>query len=530
MALVIMAAVYISVRYFLEITVAEGKYGLVLPTKLISLALFGFFFLLIFSNLAAAVGYFYHARDLPLILASPVPTRHLYLSRLAIVLINSSWIFGLFGIPSALAYDHVFSLGWQFLATACGATFLFLLIPASISSIVVTVVVNVIPAHRVRDLIAFLALGIVVILFLAYNADFPIFKPGDDHFQELLLHLMTLQDLSPTWFPSHWLSTVLSYFLTKDTENVRLSVTLLVTTALGSVALGFLVFDLFFIRGWNACQNFSRARVPISPLRSLSRRLSLPLGLQLRAFIAKETRMFLRDTTQCMQLLMLLMLTFVYLYNFRTLRYVSTLDEGVLVWWQVVLCVANVVMGSCVVSAITIRFVFPSVSLEGRAFPLICAAPLTLRQILQYKFYVWLIPMTITCTVLFVSGGWAILVPPKTVIVCAVLAIPVTIGIVGLGIGIGAVYFNFDWESPTQVAASLGTLVYMALSLGIILVTLIPASFLIGLSCIPTLANSFHETERFIAISCSYILVFAINIYAAQRALKVGAHTLAAKT
>jgi len=236
--------------------------------------------------------------------------------------------------------------------------------------------------------------------------------------------------------------------------------------------------------------------------------------------------MFIRDTSQWMQLVALLLLTFFYLYNFRALRLITDLGTETQAWWQAILGVSNIALASCIVAAISTRFVFPSVSTEGRAYVLIRSAPMSIEKLLWHKFLVWLPAIATVSVILLVSGAWASQAPPATVLLSAFLGLATSVGTVGLGIGVGAVYARFDWHSPTQVAASFGSLVYMLLSLCTTFVTLIPASFLIVLTCVPNFSSQFGSWEHRIAVGCSYFLVIFINGAAARGALLAGAQAL----
>ena len=89
--------------------------------------------------------------------------------------------------------------------------------------------------------------------------------------------------------------------------------------------------------------------------------------------------MFLRDVSQWSQLLLLLALVLVYLYNFRVLDldrnpYMSGMIKNVYAF-------VNLAMAGLVMSTVCARFVFPAVSAEGAAFWIIRTAPISLRLV-----------------------------------------------------------------------------------------------------------------------------------------------------
>ncbi len=79
--------------------------------------------------------------------------------------------------------------------------------------------------------------------------------------------------------------------------------------------------------------------------------------------LVKDLKVFLRDTTQWSQLLLLVALALVYLYNFRVLDldripYMSGVVKNAYAF-------VNLAMAAFVLSAVAVRFVFPAVSRRG---------------------------------------------------------------------------------------------------------------------------------------------------------------------
>ena len=101
--------------------------------------------------------------------------------------------------------------------------------------------------------------------------------------------------------------------------------------------------------------------------------------------------MFLRDVSQWSQLLLLLALMLVYLYNFRVLDlervpYMSGIVKNVY-------ALINLGMAGFVMATVAVRFVFPAVSAEGAAFWIIRTAPIAPRDFLWSKFWTGLVPV-----------------------------------------------------------------------------------------------------------------------------------------
>ena len=124
------------------------------------------------------------------------------------------------------------------------------------------------------------------------------------------------------------------------------------------------------------------------------------------------------------------------------------------------------------------------------------------------------------------AGGVAIQLPPAAVVICGALACAMSIGIVGLAVGLGAMYARFDWESSTQISASFGSLIFMLMALALVFVSLIPTLLIVMLHTVPNISLRLGPTDYRLAMSCASFLVFFMNFIAARWALRAGAEAL----
>src|SRR5437763_7334341 len=160
----IFGVVYRLLKYFRGVQ----EIGPLLAGKLLGLILVGFFSILLLSNVITALSSFFLARDLDLLVASPVDWLKLYGAKLLETGVNSSWMVVLMAVPMFAAFGVAYHGGPFFPLLVIGVFVPFLVIPAVIGSALTLVLVNVFPARRTRDIlsvIAVLAAGGIVLLF-----------------------------------------------------------------------------------------------------------------------------------------------------------------------------------------------------------------------------------------------------------------------------------------------------------------------------------------------------------------------------
>ena len=152
----------------------------------------------------------------------------------------------------------------------------------------------------------------------------------------------------------------------------------------------------------------------------------------------------------------------IYLYNF------SVLPLGKREYLQNLVSFINMGLAAFVLAAVSARFVFPAVSLEGDAFWIVRSSPVSIRTFLWIKFFVYLLPLLLLSEVLIVVTNILLDVAPFMMILSILTIFSMVPGIVSMGIGLGAMYPDFHSENPGQSVTSLGGLIYMTLCIGFI--------------------------------------------------------------
>lgn len=185
-----------------------------------------------------------------------------------------------------------------------------------------------------------------------------------------------------------------------------------------------------------------------------------------RALILKDAKTFFRDTTQWSQLILLAALVVVYVYNFRILpRAGAYLAQFYLAQ---ALAFLNLALAGFVVASIAVRFIFPSVSIEGRSFWILQSAPIRLRTLWWSKFWSGLVPLLVLGALLVILSNQALQVGPFMMAVSVASLALMTFGIAALGLCIGSCYPRFDVEHVAKIPSSFGGAVYMITAIAFI--------------------------------------------------------------
>ncbi len=459
----IFAFFFRALSYFL----AVPEFGPVLTYKLLGMVFITFFSILLFSNIVTSLSAFYLSRDLDRLVAAPVSRRDFFYARFTETVIDSSWMLVLFAAPAFLAYGVVHGTGPAFYLMTALTLPPFLIIPAALGIILTTVLVNVFPARRTKDILLLLSVVAVALLYLLFRLVRPERLVKPEGFADFTAFLTAMQ--SPEWsfLPSTWATEILFPMLGLRGGMPFFYFLLLASSAGVALMASEAVVERLFLRGWTKAQEGRQARLTQRALweRALAAVTAI-FPQQTRVIVAKEVKAFFRDTSQWSQLILLLALVVVYVYNFSVLPLQGS--PLVTFYFKNVIAFLNLALAAFVIASVAARFVFPSFSGEGRAFWLMKTAPLPARRIWWAKFWVGLVPLLVFGEVLVLATNSYLRVMPFMMWLSAGTLFGMVFPIVALALAVGAAYPNFDADNAAKIAASAGALVYMVLCMSFI--------------------------------------------------------------
>jgi ABC-2 type transport system permease protein len=446
-------------RYFKGVP----EIGELLAGKLLGLVLIGFFAILLLSNVITALSSFFLAKDLDLLVSGPVDWLNLYLAKLFETVLHSSWMVVLMSVPMFAAYGVVYEGGPWFPLVVLAMFVPFIVIPSVVGSAVTLILVNVFPARRTRDIlsvIAVLTAGGIVLLFRLVRPE-QLARP--EGFRSLVDFVTVLRTPTSPLLPSEWVQRTVMGWLTRHSEAIHPY--MLWTTAAALVVIGALIHRALYAKGFSKAQESGQQIAKPGMLGRVTGRVLTTFGVTRRELLLKELRLFFRDTTQWSQLILLAVLVVVYVFN---IKYLPLRGADVTFFLVNVVPFLNLVLAGFVLASIAARFIFPSVSLEGRTLWLLRSSPLNVRELLWAKFWIGTLPLMILALAIVTLTN-AMLEVSAFMFWVSVLTITfMTFGLAGLAMGFGTLFPQFETENAAQIPTSFGGLLFMMASVALI--------------------------------------------------------------
>ena len=453
---------YLVIRRVLRYFETVFDLGPGLAYQLLLIILLTFLSMLLFSNLVASLSTYFLARDLDLVHATPISRDAFFFARLLQTTVNSSWMVLFFSIPIFAAYGSVFGGGWVLYVWIGLILPLFLIIPAALGIVITHLLVYFLPAKRIRDVLFFIGLIAFVVMFFLFRFSQPERLVQPESFGNFMQFLSAMETPSSPFLPSSWSADILAGTLFNRETEQGFFFALLASYALFLPVAASWISGAVYFEGWSKAQESRQGRRKFVWFDRLLDAATRLFPETTRAIMIKDIKTFLRDTTQWSQLFLLLALIVVYLYNFKVLPLDrSPMPAGVL---RTLVSFANLALAGFVLSAVAVRFAFPAISLEGKSFWILQSAPISLRALLWSKFWLIFVPLLLLGELLVFLSNLLLHVPDWMMALSLITVCLMTFGIAAIGVGLGALYPNFNYDNAAEIPTSFGGAVAMILS------------------------------------------------------------------
>jgi ABC-2 type transport system permease protein len=340
-------------------------FALVLLRNLLGLVFLVATVILFSSSLTAAIGAYFTDLDLDLYHSAPRPKLRIALTRWVKTLGQSATVVFVFLIPLVVAFAQRYERSAGFVLVVLVNLLLVLTIPVSLASTVILLLVRWFPVRRIHQIVATIAVLVLTLVVVAFRMSRPERFFTEVSSTDVAEVLRSIELPAMSVYPS----TAVAELMTRP-ETPLLAPRVAIMAAIA--------FALFVaVARWWYFTAFVRARESMAPTAigavsatNLLDRLLARADPPLRAMVGKEVRTVGRDVAQWSQLLLMGALLFIYLYNIRMLPLTGDARAALVAY-------ANLGMSGFVIAAICLRFAYPSVSAEGKAFWILQTAPVS---------------------------------------------------------------------------------------------------------------------------------------------------------
>ena len=498
----------IGIFYFtkniLSYLIEDVKIGMFLLHRFIFVVLFIFFMTVNIGNIVVSYSTLFKSSEVGFLLTTPTSFAKIFFIKFLDNFFYSSSTLLLMVSAALAGYNSYLRLPWFFIPLEVAFLILpFMLIAGTLGAITLLVIMRLAAIFGMKKVITSLAIfyAASTILFYIFSSPVQLVTNVFAYFPNLNYYFGFLESPVVKLLPNHWVADGLYWLASGKLLAAGWNIYLLFV-----VATLFLFFALFLARKWfyktwlvflNLSNELSLKKKKNYKALFAFERNSILKPVQ-EVLLKRELLLFIRDPSQWTHFLVMAFLITIFVIS------ISSIDVMILnaydIYLKTIVYLIIYLFNVFLIASMSLRFIFPLVSLEGETIWKIRSAPVDYKKMILTRLFIYfLVIFTIGQVLNFVSNF------QFSIVLTAISQLNtafVTITLVSLNFGMGSVYSNFKEKNPIRVASSQGASLTF-------LFTIIYLVFLIILLFAP-LSNYFYTLDKNSISSVSQLMITSI--------------------
>lgn len=448
---------YNSIHYLMN----QAHIGLYLLHKFFSIMFFVLFLSVHIGNVVVAYSTFYKSREVMYLFSQPVSFANIFLIKFLDNFFYSSTTLLLIGIAVIYAYGNYFSLPFYFYIMVLALIFFpFLLIAAAMAVIVLFILIKLVDKYKATTvLIVFILLYVFILLVYFYLSN------PFELVENALNNPLSVESLSGyepfilKYLPNYWVSEFL-YWTIKGNKIIstyyaiiNFLVAILMLTSIYYLAKIFYRKSFLIVQGLNLFSEKGKYSKNIFQVPLFSNR-------QTDVIFKKEYLQFFREPSQWIQLLV--MLIFMLIFSISVMNYEYKTNDPFL---KTVSYISIFIFVAFLIASLSLRFIFPALSIEYKNFWKIRSAPLNLNKFYNVKLIYYGLPTILLALILIIFSHLQFLKYELLPKVSISLILLTSLVLIILNFSGGGYFSIFSEKSPVRIASTQAASLIFLLSL-----------------------------------------------------------------
>lgn len=460
---------------YLMVTVKIGSF---LLHRFILVVLFIFFITVNIGNIVVSFSTLYKSNEVNFLITKPISFTKLFLIKFLDNFFYSSTTLLLIIFSVLVGYAVYFQLNWTFYPIALFLLILpFMFIAGSLGAIILLIILKLSYRFGTKKVL----LSIVVIYFAGvisfYFISNPIYliQKVFDYYPNINQYFGFLENSTVKYLPNYWVADSL-YWISEDKFSRAIPfIYANVTTSMFVFALAIFAAKRWYYQTWLTSLNISSDLRLKSKLNNKFLRFDKASSLNSfdESIFKREFWLFFREPSQWGHFLIMIFLITIFVSSISGVNnvIVNAYNEYLKTIIYLVITLFNVFL----IASLSLRFVFPLISLEGETLWKIRSAPINFNHLLLKRLAIYFtIIFLVGQTISFFSNKNF---PEQLSIVAQINIAIISISLVSMNFGMGGIFANFKEKNAIRLASSQGasitflfTLFYLILLIAIMFV------------------------------------------------------------
>lgn len=488
------------ISYLLE----DVKIGIYLLHRFIFIFMFIFFLTVNIGNIVVSYSTFFKSREVGFLLTNPISFTKIFLIKFFDNFFYSSSTLLLIVAAAISAYVSYFGLQWYIIPfTILFLIFPFMLIAGTLGAIILLVILRFAATLGIKKVLIAIAsvYAASIILFYLFSSPIELVTKVFAYFPNINLYFGFLENPATKLLPNHWVADALYWISSGKFIAAGWYVYLLILTSIFSLLLALFLAKMWFYKTWLMFLSLSgehSAKKISSNKKVFSFENNSSLEPSREALLKRELLLFIREPSQWTHFLIMFFLIIVFVFS------ISNIDVIILnaynIYLKTLIYLIIYLFNVFLIASMSLRFIFPLVSLEGETIWKIRSAPLNYKKLMLTRLFLYFSVIFIIGQILNLVSNFQFSI--DLTLISQLNTAFVTITLASLNFGMGAIFSNYKEKNPIRVASSQGASLTF-------LITIIYLVFLIILLFAP-ISSYFYAVDRGSFASLSPLLYTSI--------------------
>ncbi len=446
-----------SINYLL----LQAKVGLYLLHKFLSIIFFVFFLSVHIGNVIISYSTFYKSKEVLYLFSKPVNFTNIFLLKFLDNFFYSSTTLLVIGIAVIYAYGNYFFVPMYFYFVVLILIFFpFLLIAATLAVIILFLLIKLLNRFEPQKVFLSLIFVYILVLLAYFNLSSP-FTLVENALRYSISEQSISQFESPflKYLPNYWISEFL-YWWVKGNKLVSIYYALLVF----SISVLMLLFvcylaSIYYRKSFLILQDLNIFSIRSGIKKNIFRK-QIFSDIQQDVILKKEFLQFFREPSQWLHLL--IMILFMSLFCISIMNYEYKTSDPIL---KTVSYISIFIFVAFLIASLSLRFIFPALSIEYKNFWKIKSAPLNINKFYIMKLFYYAIP-TILLAVLLILFSHLQFMKYTLLFKISLISILITSFVLTvINYSSGGYFVNYSEKSAVRIASTQAASLVFLLSL-----------------------------------------------------------------
>jgi ABC-2 type transport system permease protein len=456
------------------------------------------------GNIVVSYSTLYKTREVGFLLTAPISFAKIFFIKFLDNFFYSSSTLLLMVSAALAGYTSYMGLPWYFIPLEVVFLILpFMFIAGILGGVTLIVIMRLAAKFGMKKVLTFIAFFYTtsIILFYIFSSPVQLVTNVFAYFPNLNNYFGFLESPVIKFLPNHWVADALFWISSGKLIAAGWNIFLLIV-----VSSVFLIFALFLAKKWfyktwlvflNLSNDLSlKKKKNFKTFFSFENKSTLKPAHE--ALLKRELLLFIRDPSQWTHFLVMAFLITIFVLS------ISSIDVIILkaynIYLKTIVYLIIYLFNVFLIASMSLRFIFPLVSLEGESIWKIRSAPINYKKMMITRLFIYFAVIFMIGQVLNFVSNFQFSITLATI--SQLNTALVTITLVSLNFGMGSAYANYKEKNPIRVASSQGASLTF-------LFTIIYLVFLIILLFAP-LSNYFYTLDKNSISSVSQLMYTSI--------------------